>query len=108
MVVRYALNGTVDRSQAKEAVEGVFPRRLTKTAFMDTFVGGGLETSRFAEIIKNMKASSNNDVLYCSERYNAANTFDYYMTSAMCDTLITHNLMTSDEKTSFLNAWPKD
>ena len=107
MVVYYAKDGTPDNSQAKSS-PGVFFRVLSKTQLMDTFVGGGLASSRFAEIIKNMKESSNNDVLYCSERYNAANTFDYYMTSAMCDTLITQNLMTSDEKTSFLDAWPKD
>ena len=90
------------------ARSGIFPRVLSKTQLMDTWVASGLAGSRFCEVIKNIDASSNNDVLYVKERYHAAQTFTYDITDSMCGTLVTQSLLTSDEKTTFLNAWPKD
>ena len=107
MAVYYDKDGNADTSKHVNRV-GVFPRKLTKTQLMDTWVASGLAGSRFGEVIKNIDASSNNEVLYVKERYHAAQTFTYDITDSMCGTLVTQSLLTSDEKTTFLNAWPKD
>ena len=108
MVVRYALDGTPDRSQAREPREGVFPRRRTKTAFMDTWVSASLSTARYGAVMKAMKDSSDGDVIYCYERYSGAKYFDKAMTESLTSTLVSNSIMTSNERTALLNAWPKD
>ena len=108
MVVRYALDGTPDRSQAREPREGVFPRTLTKTAFMDTWVAASLSAARYGAVMKAMKDSSDGDVIYAYERYTAASTFDKTLTESLTSTLVSSSIMTSNERTALLNAWPKD
>jgi len=87
---------------------GIFPRRLTKTEFMDTWLAGGLTASRYGVVIKAMKDSSDGDVIYAYERYVGSKFFTKEITESLTSTLVTKSIMTSDERTAFLNAWAKD
>tara|TARA_R100000995_G_C3468084_1_gene116812 strand:- start:561 stop:884 length:324 start_codon:yes stop_codon:yes gene_type:complete len=107
MVVYYAKNGTPDNSQAKSNA-GTFPRRLTKTEFMDTWLASGLTATRYGVVIKAMKDSSDGDVIYAYERYVGSKFFDKTLTESLTSTLVTKSIMTSDERTALLNAWVKD
>ena len=106
MAIYYDKNGNADYSKHVPR-EYITPKVLSKTELMDTWIASGLAGSRFGEVIKNINTSSNNDVLYVKERYHAAQTFTYEITDSMCGTLVTQSILTSDEKTTFLAAWPK-
>ena len=107
MVVYYDKDGNADTSKHVNRV-GVFPRKLTKTEFMDTWLAGGLTTARYGVVIKAMKDSSDGDVIYAYERYAGSKFFTKEITESLTSTLVTKSIMTSDERTAFLNAWAKD
>ena len=108
MVLYNDKNGNADTSQAASASAGVFPRILTKTKLMDTWVGASLTAERYGDILKAMKDSDDGDVIYCYERYQAASLFSFSLTESLTSTLVDKSIMTSSERTALFAAWPKD
>ena len=106
MPVYYDKNGNADYSQAtpRTLVDAV----LTKTEFMDTWLAGGCTATRYGAVIKAMRDSSDGDVIYAYERYAGSKYFTKEITESLTSTLVTKSIMTSDERTAFLNAWAKD
>ena len=107
MAVYYDKDGNADTSKHVNRV-GVFPRKLTKTQLMDTWITGSLTASRYGVVIKAMRDSSDGDVIYAYERYAGSESFTKEITESLTSTLVSKSIMTSDERTAFLNAWPKD
>ena len=106
-IIRHKLDGTIDKSGYISEVEGAFYDEISKTKLMDIWVAGGGSVGSFGTIILAMKTSTDGDVAYCYERYKAANIFTYELTESLCSTLVSKSIMTADEKSKFLNAWPK-
>ena len=106
MAVYYDKDGNADYSK-HVAREYITPKVLSKTELMDTWLAGGLTASRYGVVIKAMKDSSDGDVIYAYERYAGSASFTKEITESLTSTLVSKSIMTSDEQTAFLNAWPK-
>ncbi len=91
------------------------PLMLSKTAFMDiatTALGGGQTgRARFQEIIEAAKVfagatAAAREVRFVHERYTAATSFSKSNVQAMCAILVAASIMTPQENTDLIAAWP--
>ena len=86
------------------------PTSLSSTAFQDVceagLGGGALGATRFGKIIRDVSVSTDDLIYSAYQRFIKATTFDKAKTAPLFKLLVDNNLMTAQESTAILAAWP--
>jgi hypothetical protein len=79
---------------------------LSATAFQDVCETGLGSQARFGKIIRDMSASADDQVFSAYQRFMKSITFDRSKAAPLFTLLVAKGLMTTQERTAILNAWP--
>lgn len=86
------------------------PSTVSASGFQDiceTALGGGVTgAARFGKIIRDMASSVDDTVFAIYQRFLKSLTFDKTKSAAMLAVLVSKGLITGQERTAILNAWP--
>jgi len=86
------------------------PIVLSATAFQDVceaaLGGNGVGRTRFGKVIRDMSASADDEVLSVFKRYDKSQTFERGKASALFTLLVSKSILTAQERTAILAAWP--
>jgi len=106
-----AVNGAVDNGDGtftnpQPPPSQVIYTTLSATAFQDVCETGLSSQARFGKIIRDMSASADDQVFSAYQRFMKSITFDRSKAAPLFTLLVAKGLMTTQERTAILNAWP--
>ncbi len=67
----------------------------------------GAGRADLGKIIRNMRASVDDEVYVIAERYNSAETLDKAQVAGLTAILVSKSIMTTQQRTAILAAWPE-
>jgi hypothetical protein len=82
------------------------PLILSATAFQDAAETGLGSRARFGEVIRAMQTSANDEILSVFKRYDKSITFEKAKAAAMLSLLVSAAIVTPQERSHILAAWP--
>lgn len=105
-----------ERGERFELVQAAFPSPsaapaiLSKRTFIDMAAAAlgtnGEGRAALGAILRGMNTSDDDEVYVLSQRWTEAITLDKPQVSALTSILVSKNIMTSQQRTAILNAWP--